>query len=76
MVESFSDGIHGFLFLFNIGNPRFTEEEKEAFQQIENVIVHFNSFITALVGLAIQDPSILSANLGLTLIKYSHIKLA
>ena len=37
VLDTFKDGIHGFLFVFNMGNPRFTQEEKDAFDEIEQV---------------------------------------
>ena len=37
VLDTFKDGIHGFLFVFNMGNPRFTQEERDAFDEIEKV---------------------------------------
>ena len=37
-MDVFDEEIDGFLFVYNMGNPRFTAEEKEAFQQIRQQV--------------------------------------
>ena len=39
VMDVFHDGIHGFLFVYNLGNHRYTSEEKQAFHQISSVCI-------------------------------------
>ena len=36
-LDNFSDGVHGFLFVYPLANPRFTQEEKAAFEELKKV---------------------------------------
>ena len=42
-MDKFSDGIHGFLFVYNISNPRFTKEEEGAFKMMKEVCLISNT---------------------------------
>ena len=36
-LDNFSDGVHGFLFVYPLENSRFTQEEKAAFEELKKV---------------------------------------
>ena len=53
--DTFSEGIHGFLFVINMGNPPFTEEDYEAFEFLKEVPLNDNILTKSQVNKCIQE---------------------